>query len=73
MSGKKQYRVRTRHEPWLWLRALDPLEIGRASFVRSEWREKKDEGTVFPSNMYADEVARNAPIKWPYVVVKPDQ
>ena len=44
-------------EPTRWLHALDPLEPGRASFVRSEWRDSIEEATVFPSRGYAEDVA----------------
>lgn len=65
---KKRYRVRTTSKPLMWLHALDPLDFGRAAHVRSEWRDSVREATVFPSNMYAAEVARNNPGVFRYIV-----
>lgn len=64
----KRYRVHTRQTPHLWLHALDELEIGKAPTVRSEWRGNENDATIFTSNMYADEVARNAEDRGAYIV-----
>lgn len=65
---KKQFRVHTMTKPYKWLHALDPLARGRASFIRSEWRDKVADATIFGSNMYATQVAENNPGKWGFTV-----
>jgi hypothetical protein len=64
MKQQKRFRVRTKQEPYLWLHALDPLDVGRAFAVRSEWRVTYHGATIFPSNMYADTVAQHSPYVW---------
>ena len=71
MSGKR-VQVRTHFslgEPVYWLHALEPLEFGRASLIRSEWRPTVADATVFPSRGYAEGVAENCTIRYRYSVV----
>lgn len=49
----------TMTEPREWLHALDPLDTGRARFVRAFWTTKFSDATFFPSRTYAQEVADN--------------
>jgi hypothetical protein len=71
-NKNKQLTIRTKHHvegTIKWLRALDPLDVGRASFVRSEWVNRDSDATIFTSRMYADEVAANNPGRRAFVVV----
>lgn len=72
-TGKRVcVRTHPHFTPVYWLHALDPLEPGRASFVRSEWRLELEYATVFPSRGYAEDVANNPlnPKRYKWVVVK---
>jgi len=60
---RKAKRFRVHGGPW-WLHALDPLRPYYAHIVRSEWTPDESQATEFPSRMYADEVAKNAPSLW---------
>ena len=71
-TGKRLHvRTHPHFTPVHWLHALDPLEPGRASFVRSEWRLKLEDATVFPSVGYAEDVANNPhnPKRYKWIVV----
>jgi|1185.fasta_scaffold187549_2 hypothetical protein len=53
----------------MWLRALDPLEPGKAGLVRSQWSQDESQATVFPSKAYGDQVAARNPGNWHYVFI----